>query len=402
MSSSKMVSQLLAVAVAMLLVLQPFAFADDNDEVPTVTLNVTDAAIADVAAQIAAQAKTQVYVTEETTVTTSLQLEAALVEAAVAAFAESFNGSWVRGYILETSASPPEYQTAQLITMMEQVRDQWTQYLQSLSEEERRELMGAAFGGRGQRGGQRTGPPGQNPPGADAQDQQQGAQQEQPPAGQGQGPGGPANAQGQQGGRGGGPNAQGQQGGPGNRMAFDDPLRGLMRRGDDRPISLQLDDMPLAEALGRFFGATGRILITPGITEGSITVLAEEAPINEVLDQFAANLEATWRPFYIVSERRPLSEEEVEQRTEQRFQRGMAELWAMTPTDRAERINRMVERTSRMSQWMQDAPPERVARMKSRMNRRFGRMTQYSAKLTPQQRKELKPLLRAMGQMAQQ
>ncbi len=394
MSRPKMVSQLLVVVVAMLLVVQPFAFADENGEAPTVTLDVTDTGIGEVAAQIAAQAKTQIYVTEETKGTVTLKLEAALVEPAVTALAESFEGSWVRGYILETSASPQEYQTAQLISMMEEVREQWTQYLQSLSEDERRELMGAGFGGRGQGGGQRMGPPGQNPPGADAQtpeqaDQQQAGQEQQRPPRQNRGADGA-------------PNAQGDQGGPRNRMAFDDPLRGFMRRGNDSSISLDLDDMPLAEALGRFFGAAGRILIAPGITEGSITVLAEEAPINEVLDQFAGNIEATWRPFYIISERRQLSEEEVEQRTEQRFQRGMAQLWAMTPADRAERINRMVEGMTRMSQRLQDAPPERVARMKSRMNRRFGRMTQYSAKLTPEQRKELKPLLRAMGQMAQQ
>jgi len=163
-----------------------------------------------------------------------------------------------------------------------------------------------------------------------------------------------------------------------------------------------LADTPLTDALLRFFTMTGYILIAPEVAEAPVATTAHGVPIAEVLDQFAASLQAKWHPFYLLCKPQELTEEQMEQRAEQGFQRRMGTLWEMTPEDRAERISRMVQGMTRMSERLKDASPERKQRMQPRLNRMLGRMTKYSAGLTPAQRKELKPLLRAMGQMAQQ
>ncbi len=384
------VSGIVAVSLAVVL-LHSSACADEAAPAPTVTLSVADAQVAEVAAQIAAQSGLSVFVLGEIPDTVSLEMEALTVEAAIAALAEGFEGSWVRGYLLETATPEQPYEAEQLLAMMQQVREQWMQTLQALPEDQRREMMGAMFGGRGQRGGPRGGQQG-GPQGG-----QQGGQQGGP--GGGEQAGAPGQAPAEAGAPG---QAPGQDQNRRGRMMRDDPLRGLMRPGRDETVSLELADSPLSEALAWFFGASGYIAIAPEVAEMTITASVTEAPIGELLDQFAASLQAQWRPFYMLCKPQELTQEQMEQRAEQGFQRGMGQLWQMTPEDRSARISRMVDRMTNMSQRLKDAPPERRQRMQSRFNRMFGRMTQYSAGLTPEQRKELKPLLRAMGQLTQQ
>jgi len=396
-----------------LLAAQLSGWTDDTPAAPTVTLSVTDTKVVDIAAGIAKQSELAVVVTAGVEDAVSLQLDAVTVDEAVAKLAESFEGSWVKGYIVETAAPEQPYQAEQLIEVMQAVRDQWMESLQALPEEERRAIMSAMFAGRGQRGGRGMGPQGQGPQGwgpEGAGPQGQG-QQGQGPQGEGPQPQvaqveGPQAAPPQAGeqanaGPGGGP-GQGGPGQGGRRGMRDDPLRGLMYRGRENAVSIDLQGMPLGDAELQFFQASGYILLAPKSLDGQITASAQEAPIKDVLDQFAASLDAKWRTFYVLCKPRELSEAEVEERMEQRFQNGMAQLWQMSPEERSDRLTRMVERTNRMIERFQNVPPEQRQRMQSRMNRRFGRMTQYSATLTPEQRKELKPLLRAMGQLIQQ
>lgn len=193
--------------------------------------------------------------------------------------------------------------------------------------------------------------------------------------------------------------------GPGGRadfMRYEDPIRALLLPARSDTISLDLTEASLEEALSAFMAESCfLVVVTDEELEGQVTVQVEEGPLSEALDAIAGAVGAEWRTVYIISEPRELSDAEVaerqtqmEQRREQRFTQMWGRFWQMTPEERAESIQRRVQR---MEDRLQNLPPERMERFQRRISRRLSRMTQYSATLPTEQRLELKPLLQALA-----
>ena len=170
--------------------------------------------------------------------------------------------------------------------------------------------------------------------------------------------------------------------------------------GREKAVSLQLPEAQLADALVGFFNASGYILVGPDGMQGIVTVNVDKAPIKDALDAVAKSLNAKWHVFYLVAKPRPLTQDEIDQRADQRTQAGMNALWAMSPEDRAKAIQNRVAGLDRMAERMKDAPPQFQQRMQQRMTRRIGRMARYTAGLSADQRMQLRPLLSKMAQIA--
>jgi hypothetical protein len=415
-----------ALAILVLAGLCAGAFAQGDKPAPKITLSVAGEPAAAVAAKLTEQGGVQVGVAGACTATPTLDLTDATLEDAVKAFAESIEASWIRAYVLEKQPPATPYTADQLLAGLANQRATW---YESLDDEQRGALMESwrgAFGGRGGGRGGGPGGPGQGPvpqgappdpnqpappaaggqpaaageqpapqpppqyPGAGRSNMMRRLMQEARAAQQAQ-PGQPAQP------------AQGGPGGPGGFRGFnmEDPVANLIIPVRTEAITLQLQDVPLAQALFDLTTVSGFIVAAGGDLAGNVTLDVKDKPIDEVLTQIATAVGSQWRPIYILSVPRELTEAEQEQRAEARFQRGWARYWALAPAERATEMQQRVDRLNRMAERAKEGGDDgaraqrRLQRMGSRMMRR---MTQYSAGLDPARRQELAPLIRAMGQ----
>jgi len=178
-----------------------------------------------------------------------------------------------------------------------------------------------------------------------------------------------------------------------------DPVGELIIPVRTETVTLTLQDAPLQQALYDFTTASGFIVAAGADLTGNITLQAENKPIEEVLTQIATAVNAKWRPIYLLSVPRQLSEAEQEAQMEQRFQSRWARFWAKSPEERAADIQQQVDRINRMAERMRQGAQQgrgggRFQRFGARMAQRMAR---YSAGLSDAQRKEIKPLLQAMS-----
>lgn len=413
------------------------AYAQDAAKAPpTVTLSVTDRPATEVAAEITRQSGVQVGIVSPCTATVSLELKDAKVEEAVKAFAEAFKASWMRAYLLE-SAPPVKPWTADQLLMG--LQNQRTNWMNSLTDEQRQAMMqnfrggfgqggngqqqaadmpGAgrsplgSFGGPGARGGQ-GGPGGRGGQGGPVAPNAQGGQVLAPngqpmvnqagqpiPAGQGGqfaqggqfGQGGQF-AQGGQPGQPGGPG----QGGQGTPVRYFDPVRQLINSVRTDSITLTLADEPLLQAQYDFTTVSGFLIAAGADLSGNVTLQVENKPIAEVMAAIAEAVDAKWRPIYILALPRVLSDAEQQAMQEQQFQSGWTQFWSMPANERAAEIQRRVDRIERFLQNNNRNGGQQTARFQNRGQRMMARTAQYAAGLSPEQRNELKPLLRALG-----
>jgi len=179
-------------------------------------------------------------------------------------------------------------------------------------------------------------------------------------------------------------------------MAWDDPISQLIIPVRTENVTLTLENVPLQQALLDLTTASGYVVAAGADLQGVVSLKAENKPINEVLDQIAAAANAKWRPIYLLSVPRQLSQEEQDARQEQRFQSGWASFWAKAPADRAKDIQQRVDGINRMADRMKENP-QMAQRFQRRGGRMMQRMVRYSATLSDSQRAEIKPLLQAMG-----
>lgn len=422
-------------AICVLLALGTCLSADDRatEPPPAVTLSATDATVRTVTASIQEQTGVQIAVTAWTDATVSVQFDKTPLDDAMRQLAEAAEASWMRAYVLEQKPPDEPYSAETMLSVLGDVRTAW---FESLSEEQRRAVMGGFGGGRnrGQGGpGQGGAPPQgmQGPPqpgeaGPAAGVPQAGEAPAAPPGPQGAGPMAGPDGQGPARGGfgfgerveypgggiyrvprpegGGGPEGAeggpGGPGGPGNPMQYDDPVRNLLLPVRKEQLSLDLSGVTIDAANCAFTTACGFLVMTDAEYEGTVTTKLEDAELAEALDAIAAAAGAEWRMVYILSQPKKLTDEEVaertqqmEQRMEQAFQSRWAEFWALEPEERAERIERIVGWMDRMPQ-PEGRRADRFRRMGARM---MTRMTSYSLTLTPQQREEIKPLLQAMA-----
>jgi len=159
-----------------------------------------------------------------------------------------------------------------------------------------------------------------------------------------------------------------------------------------------LENVPLQDALLDLTTASGFIVAAGADLQGVVNLKADKKPLNEVLDQIAAAANAKWRPIYLLSVPRELSQAEQDARQEQQFQSRWAQFWAKSPEDRAKDIQQQVDRIDRMAQRMQQNNGGQVSgRMLQRGQRMMQRTARYAATLSLQQRAEISPLIQAMG-----
>lgn len=432
---------LFGLTACLLLGLVAGGYAQDAKPAPTVTLSVTDQAATEVATEIGKQLGVPVALLTPCEAKVTLELKEAKADEAVKAFAEAIKASWLRAYFLQPKAASYAYTPAQYLQGLTSQREAW---LATFTEEERMQMMRSWFGGfgRGGRGGGPGGPGGpggeQPPAGAPAAGGEQppagapaaegGAPQPQytreqlaamPGAGRSElssrrfgGPGGPGapggpNAQGAEGAQGAQP-AAGGQGQPANGqerrfVQMDDPVGQLIIPVRKETIDLEAGDSELLQTLFSFTTASGFLAVASTDLSGKVTLKLQQAPLGDALDQVATAVDGKWQPLYLLGVPRELSEAEVEARSEQRFQGRWAQFWAKSKEERAADIQQQVERLQRFTQMRQQNAANgqqggRGNRMRNFGQRMLSRMERYTASLSLDQRRELLPLIRAMGQ----
>ncbi len=390
-------TRLITVVLAVLLALGTWAVAtaqdEEQEEEVKINLVAANRPVKEVAAEITEQSGIQVAVTENTNKEVNGSLEDRTVEEAVRLLAQGANATWLRAYIIEMTPPDLPYTAEELWEKLDLAR---TSFWEGMTDEERQALYGRwrerltppdqeaaqqpQFG-RG-RGGM-FGFGNQEMPGGGVADMRQLVEQA--------GPGGPPD-----------PAVEGGPGGRGAFMRFEDDLRGLLMPARFDTISLELQDVSLADAVAAFTAESGFLVIVDEDINGTVTLHIEDERPETAVAAFAEAVGAQWRSFYVLGQPRELTEPEVAQRQqewaqrrEQMFARMWGEFWQMSPQDRAQRIERIVAR-------FESIPPERMQRAQRRASRMLTRLTDYASTLTPEQRLELKPLLQAMAQMAGQ
>ncbi len=360
--------------VALLLTSAALTLADTEEAPPLVTLTADDTLATEVAAEIEAQTEVRVAVTERGEYRVTGALTDYEVEDAVEALAVAMPGSWLRGYIMEKATPDEPYSAEELIDALTSTREWW---MDSMTDAEREALMQTWREARGGQGRGGFGGPG----GAPAQGGQLGEAPQ---------PVDPADA-----------NQRGRRG-----RGLIDVLRRIGLPVQAETITVELDAATVDEAISAFITQSGYLLLADPELQALVAVSAEDAPLDEVLDQMAEAVGGTWRPFYIISQPYELTQAEQDQIFEERFTQRWADYWAMPAEERAANIQQRVERMERMAERMQQADGEgdggggRAARMREFMPRILERTTQYSTTLTPEQRMELKPYLQALAKIA--
>lgn len=343
------------------------------------TLSVTEKPATEVAKQLSQMTGVQIAIAGPTAAKVTFAVDDAKLDAAVKAFAQSFDASWLRSYFIEAQPPQEPYTGDQIVAALEYQRNAW---MQSMSDEQRQALMAQWQEAR------------------QAQQLLAGSVEiEYPGAGESPLRGGFGAPGGGQGGPGGQAPAGGQ-GAPGGPML--DPVRGLISPVRYDTMTLDLNGVPLPQVLHQVTTLTGFLVCASQDLAGSVTLAAEDKPVDEVLNQVAAAVNAKCRRVYTLSVPRVLTQDEIAQRMEAGLQSYMAEFWAKSPEDRAAEVNRWVDRINgmaeRMSQPGPDGQPNRFSQMFQRFAPRIlSRLAEYSAGLSQSQRAELKPIITALG-----
>lgn len=371
--------------LAVIMTVTVCAQEDAGEHAATVNMTAQQWTASQVATEILEQTGVQVAVTEWTEGSVTGTLENFAVEDAVRSLGQVTGSSWMRFYMLETSPPDVPWSASELLAKLEESGASWRE---SLTDQQRLQLRAA----RAPQGGfpERPGD-GADRGGADR------------PAGGGanlEGPGGaiapPPAAEGGE--------ERGQRGRPGG-MNHEDPVRPLLLSGRSDTITLDLDEASVRDALTEFTLSSRFLVIADAGLTGEVTVQLEDAPLSEALDAIAEAANAQWRVAYVLSTPRQLTPEEIEQRRVQFEDRmetiareRMVEFWAQPPEDRARQIQEGVEIIERITERLRrDATPRQQRRALEMAERAMTRMIGYTAELTPEQRREVKPVLEAVA-----
>lgn len=292
----------------------------------------------------------------------SLSVKEATPDEAVKALAEAMQASWLRAYLLEAQPPAQPLTAEQILARLQEFLMSW---IESLSSEQQEALAAQAF-----------------------MQMQATTAGMAPPALPGAGKAIlPASS-------------------PMERSRYDDPARRLILPFRTEEVTLQLDNKPLKEALFALTKATGFLVAPEETLTGNVSLQAEKRPLEEVVEEIAEAIGAAWRPVYLVSIPRLMSEEERERMIED-FMRAQAQrFWAKPKEEREREINIWVQRLQRLSQIAKQPTPDGRPNLVSQMLKQYGprllaKMAEYSAELSTEQRMELKPLMRALGEAIQ-
>lgn len=258
------------------------------------------------------------------------------LEVAVRTVAEAIDGSWLRTYVVEPIGQQAEEDHVEDVLMRLQIA--WRNLMLSCSDEELNAFAQRAVAARG-------GPPSLPPPT------------------------------------------------PGGGMMFD-PVQMLQSPFHAERISLNLQAVSVREALKQFTLQSGYVTLISATIEGQVTLDVTDRELGEVLDAICEPIGAQWRPLYVIGKARELAPEQIEQGFMQMLQRGAEEFWKLPPERRQEIIQRITDRLASL-------PPESRAAIANSpwASRIMGRVMQFVFSLTPEQRREIAPLLQGFGRL---
>jgi len=328
-----------------------------------VTLEAAAQPTAGVVAEVSKQIGAQVGIVgpgapEQVTVS----LQDATPDAAVGALAEALGASWVRSYVLESQPPATPFTPDQLLAGLTHQRDTW---FESLTDDQRQAIVALAMLSL--------------KPGAD-RPAIPGAGIVRPP----QNAGGPAT--------------------PGSPFQGRfDAVRQLIVPQRTETVTLQLTDRPLAQALLELMTASKFVVAAGNDLTGNVTLQAEAQPLEQVIAQIATAVGATWRPIYLLSVPRALSDTEMDEKIDEALQSRLGQFWSKPPAERAQEVQKWV---GRLNQWGHMAQQTNADGTPSMMNRALKTvgpkalmwMAQYSAGLPQDLRAELKPIIQALGE----
>lgn len=346
--------------VLLLLSLLPAVLSTAHAQPPPdakVTLEAAGQPTAEVVTDIGQQLGVQVGIVDPAPGQVTLNLKEARADEAVAALAEALGASWVRSYVLESRPPDTPFTPDQLLAGLLHQRDTW---FESLTEPQRQALMAMAMLSL-QPGAKRPAIPG--------------AGVARPPEGAAAGPL------------------------PGRF----DAVRQLILPQRTETVTLQLDNQPLPQALFALMTASKFVVAAGADLTGSVTLKADQQPLEQVIAEIAAAVNAQWRPIYLLSVPRVLSEAEMEQKVDEALQSRLAQFWSKPPEERAQEVQKWVGRLNQWGAMARQPGPDGQPNMMKRALTTVGPkalqwMTQYVAGLPQDRRAELKPLIQALGE----
>ena len=172
-------------------------------------------------------------------------------------------------------------------------------------------------------------------------------------------------------------------------MGTSDPLREVVSRAYADKVTLDLKDASLEAALDGIRSTSGFFVIADEDLKGTFTLQLTDTDVEQAIDQIATKLNAKWRRAYIVTKPRPQSQDEINKRLDEGFDRGTAEFWSKSPDERKKIINEIATR-------LQSLPPQvrDMAKNFPLGKHILTKVVQYNAGLGGEQRKEIAPAVR--------
>jgi hypothetical protein len=183
---------------------------------------------------------------------------------------------------------------------------------------------------------------------------------------------------------------------------MEDPVGQLLIPFRTDTVDVEITQSALKDALYQLTDVTGYVFVADQSLQGTLDLKGQQTPLADLLTQIATKVNGKFRPVYVLSRPRQLSEAEQEQRMDQRFNSRWAQFWAKPPAERKADMDQQIERINRWAEAArqpgQDGQPTRAARALQRMGpRMISRMSRYVTSLSPEQRAEIKPLMKAMS-----
>ncbi|MEI6501098.1 MAG: hypothetical protein WCP21_08730 [Armatimonadota bacterium] len=268
-----------------------------QEAAPTVTLDVKDKPIREVADEIGKQIGMQVGLLEPGETKVTLTLEKAPVEEAIAALAKAFEGSWARFYLLEKQLPETPYVPE---VLMQGLQNHYESWFDSLTDEKRKETIGKVMAARGS--GQPVAPGAGTFAGAKPEGDT--AAKDEPLA----------------------------------KGIMYDPVRMITIPGRVETVTLELADIPLPQALFQLTSACSFLVAPSYDLVGNVTLKADKLPLRQALDEVAQQVGGQWRTIYLIDKPHPLSDADEDKLFERFFQGRWSKFWSQPREERAKNV----------------------------------------------------------------
>lgn len=177
-----------------------------------------------------------------------------------------------------------------------------------------------------------------------------------------------------------------------------DPLRFLRAAEFHDKVTVSLKDAVFLAVLDQLWQRSGYPVITEENIEQNVSLEVKDEDLEKALDQFCKPLNLKWFRAYLVVKPEELTRDEARQRMqqqmEQRWNQQWSDYWSKNPEERQQSLQQRIDR-------LKNIPPERLQRMQQsgRGSRMVERYTNYMTKLTPDQRREIAPLVREIARV---